>query len=523
MQSVAAAFTAAEKGAFRQIAHSLQVSWHKQSTLGNRTFTIGVSLIGGNDIIGQNLGGIGSPSNYRYFDESTRVMALNFERGYNMPTGGLVMALGDARLDNNSGRFTPRYMGGRSEIATAIQPSKPMIINAGFRAGGIDQMIPQFAGLISEQPLVYARDRQVSLKLADYIYFFQNRKLDSAVMFTGQRTDQVIQTLLRDQLGMSTAQYDLDTGINVIPFGAFDVGISFADAIGELVEAENGHFYQDEAGVFKFENRQHWNSSPYTQVQKVITTAMVLDMQAPDQNHLINVVEVNSKAYQKQPEQIIYRLNPFDTLRIPGNGTASLFVDFDDPVLSMTTPSPSGTQSYYLAYTFPDGTGNELTGNISVANVSRFAQSAKITFRNTGSQDAFLTNLIITGRVARSVSDIYTRATIGHSITAYQEQVFRLDNRFIQNQTWAESYAQMILQDFSSPESIQKITIRAIPELQLGDLISWQGRYWRIFDIKTTIDPGVGYVQDLTMIQRSITTYFRIGISTIGGSDKIAP
>ena len=81
----------------------------------------------------------------------------------------------------------------------------------------------------------------------------------------------------------------------------------------------------------------------------------------------------------------------------------------------------------------------------------------------------------------------------------------------------------MILNDFSDPENLQVITIRAIPELQLFDLISWQGRYWRIFDIKATIDPSVGFVQELTLLQRTIKTYFRIGISTIGGDDKISP
>jgi hypothetical protein len=81
----------------------------------------------------------------------------------------------------------------------------------------------------------------------------------------------------------------------------------------------------------------------------------------------------------------------------------------------------------------------------------------------------------------------------------------------------------MILNDFASPENLQKIVIKAIPELQMGDLISWQGRYWRIYDIKTTLDPSAGFIQELMLLQRTITTYFRIGISTIGGSDQIAP
>jgi hypothetical protein len=522
MQSVAAAFTAEEKDTVRKIVQNLQVSWKKQSTIGNRTFTIGVSTIGGNDVIGINPGAVGSPSNYRYFDESAYVIRMGWERGLKIPTGGLTKALGEAMLDNTGGRFTPRYQGGRSELFTAIQPGKPATISAGFNFGGVDQMLPQFAGIIGEQPQVSMRDKLVRLKLQDYVYYFQNKKLDTAVVFTGQRTDQVLTTLL-GQLGMSTAQYDLDTGINVIPFGAFDVGISFASAINELVEAENGQFYQDEQGIFKFENRQHWSSSPYNAVQKVITTSMVIDAEITDDSHIVNVVEVKANAFAKQPEQVIFRLNQFDTLQVPANGTASIFVNFDDPVLSMTTPSGGGATSFYLAYANQDGTGTDLTASVSITNVSRFAQSAKIFFRNTSTSDAYVNTLVITGRVARSVAPIYTRATIGHSITAYQEQVLAISNRFIQNQSWAESYANMILNDFASPENLQKIIIRAIPELQMGDLLSWQGRYWRVFDIKNTLDPAVGFIQELMLLQRSITTYFRIGFSTIGGSDQIAP
>lgn len=522
MQSVNAVFTAEEKDNVRKIAQNLLVSWHRQSILGNKTFTIGVSTIGGNDLIGINPGAIGSPGNYKYFDESSYLMRLAWERGYNMPTGGLTMALAEALLDNSSGRFTPRSLGGNSEISTAILPSRPAIISAGFNFG-TDITLPQFSGVVSDQPSINMRGKEIQLKMQDYISFFQDKFLDNAVMFTSQRTDQVLVTL-SSLLGMNTAQYDYDMGINIIPFGYFPPGTKFSDAFSKLVEAENGHFYQDESGIFKFENRQHWSNAPYNQVQKVISTAQVIDAQAPDQSHLINIVEITGNIFQKQPEQIIYRLNPFDSVLLAGNTTTDMFVNFDDPVLSMTTPSINGVSSFYIANSASDGSGTDMTSSISINKVSRFAQSAKITFSNSSNSNIYLTNLVITGRVARSVSQIYTRATAGHSITVYQEQLLSItDNPFIQNQSWAETYAQMILQDFSSPESIHKITIKAFPELQLGDLISWQGKYWRIFDIKTMLDPGQGFIQELTMLQRTIISYFRIGISTIGGTDQISP
>lgn len=81
----------------------------------------------------------------------------------------------------------------------------------------------------------------------------------------------------------------------------------------------------------------------------------------------------------------------------------------------------------------------------------------------------------------------------------------------------------MILNDYAEPENIQDITIMAIPGLRVGDLISWQGIYWRVFNKRSRLEPSIGFVQELKLLKRTITSYFRIGISTIGGVDLIAP
>jgi hypothetical protein len=244
---------------------------------------------------------------------------------------------------------------------------------------------------------------------------------------------------------------------------------------------------------------------------------MVLNAEAPDDSHLINVVEVKSQVRQKQASQLIFTLSqPFE---ISATTTTDLFVNFEDPILAMDTP----TSSSWVANSLLDGTGTDVSSNISVKSVDLFAQAARITFQNSGTQSAFLTYLTLNGRPAKVTSEIYYRSQDGSSVTAYDERPLTVENNFIQSQTWAQTLAQMILNDFSSVENLQKITVRAMPDLQLGDLISWQGRYWRIFDTKTTLDPAQGFIQELTILQRTITTYFRIGISTIGGTDRIAP
>lgn len=521
MQSVDSAFTATERALSRQIAQNLQISWHKQSTVGNRTFTIGVSIIGGNDVIGINPGAIGSPANYKYFDESASVISLGWERGFNLPTGGLAMGLGEAVLDNTTGRYTPRYMGGNSEISTAIQPSKPVIISAGFNIDQIDQMIPQFVGTIDRQPSLDLRSLQMSLTMKDYINFFSSKYLDQAVMFTGQRTDQVLETLLI-QLGMSTSQYELDVGINTIPFGVFDVNTKFADAIDQLVQAEAGNFYQDEQGIFRFENRQHWYSEVYSTVQRVIATSQVIEAQAPDDDHLINQVEITTPVYQKIAESVIYKSAFQDSLTLPSGVDTDIFVNFSDPTLSVTIPTGDGISSYFKVNTASDGSGSDITGNCSISRSYIFAQSGRLTFHNSSGQIGYITDLQITGRQAKQVKTIDYKDQNGASVTAYQEHPITIDNPFIQNDSLAASIASLLLAQYSKVENLQVIKIRAIPELQNGDLVSWQGNPWRIFDIKSVMDVNEGYTQELTMLQRAIVQYFTIGISTIGSADPIA-
>ncbi len=513
MQTVNAAFTAEEKDEIRKIVASTLVSWKKQFDSTIRLFTIGVSTIGGYDVIASG-GEVTSDWNkYYYFDESERLTALSYERQLQQPTGGVASALAEVELDNTSGRYIPYYAGGNSELFTALLPRRPIIINAGFNYDGNDEMLPQFVGITNKQPETSLRNKTTRLQANDFISFLANRYVDNSTMFTGLRSDEVIESILT-QLGFATAQYRLDTGINLISFGEFNVGDKFINIINEIVQAEYGHFYQDEEGILRFENRQHWSDSPHNAIQKVIATNMVLEAKMPNADHIINVVEVKSKPRAKQPNQLVYTQQ--GTKEINGNQDLEIFVNFDDPMLAIDNP-------YYVANTLSDGTGTDKTSSVTLKSFSKFARACKIVLSNNYSDTVFITLLQITGRPAKITTNIYTRIQDDSSVTAYEERPEVIENNYIQSQDWANSYAQMILEDYAEPENLMDITIRAIPELQLGDLISWQGRYWRIFGIKSKIDPSAGFVQDLKLLQRNIVNYFRIGISTIGGTDRIAP
>lgn len=522
MQVAPANFTAEARETARKPAASLQVAWKKGLDPNLVIFTIGVSTIGGNDIIGGEAGVQNAWTRYQYFDESDYLMSLAYEQGLNIPGGGLTKGLFDLTLDNTSGRFLPDYMGGNGEMFTAILPRRPVIINAGFNYNGVDNLLPQFVGINTKQPEVDTRRKTVSLSGADFLDFLQNKYIDNTAMFTGVRSDELMETVLSD-LGYTTAEYELDAGINILKFALLQKGDRIAEVLGKIAQAEYGHIYQDKEGVVRFENRQHWDSPPHDTVQAIITTGMVLEASRRGDEKIINVVEISSEVRNKQSQQVVFQLNQFDSIKLDANTTTEQFVDFEDPILELIAPTPSGDQSYYMANSEPNGSGTDLTASVSITKIDQFAQAAKLTIQNSSDQAAYITELVIAGRPAKVEREIYIRARDDSSATAYEERPYKIENHFIQSEDWAKSFAQMVLNDFAEPENTIELQVIAQPHLELGDLISWQGNYWRIYNMQTIFDPSAGFLQNLKLLQRDIVTYFRVGISSIGGTDRIAP
>ena len=500
--------------AARRVRHpvqSVRVSWKKQIQNSFTLFTIGVSSIGGGDYIPFSGSIISDWNKFIYFDESENVTQLSHEHTLNLPLGGAVRQLADVTLRNESGRYLPDYMGGNSELFTALLPSRPIIINTGFEFNGVDVMEPQFVGVLRETPEVNIRNREVELHAADFINFLSNKQVDAAAMFTGVYADTAIANIL-STLGFATAQYELDQGLNQISFAMLPAGTKYIDFIDEIVKAENGHFYQDEQGILQFANRQRWTQSPHNSVQEIISTVDVLDAIVPDDDHIINIVNVTSSPRKKQATAQIYSL--VSPIQLDPEQT-EVFISFDNPVLAASAPS-------YTVNSSSDGSGSNLTASVSILHTDLFAQAVKYRFHNSSGQVGYITALTIDGREATVTEQIFHREVDGSSLTAYDERLLEINNDYIQDRSWAQSYALLMLNRFSEPDSLQEITIRAKPNRHIGDLISWQGIAWRIFGIRNKMSVSDGYLQDLLLFKDTQARYFTIGVSQIGGGDQIA-
>ena len=524
MQTVSSDFTAQINAGMRKLKSRLLISFQKTFASGITFFTIGTSTIGGSDIIKGEGSVVQEWDKYAYTDYSDRLISWEVTREIEQPIGSLVMSMADAELANYDDLFTPNA---DATIGAYIRPNRPFKLFGGFK----EEAIPLFSGLTEKMPKISTGGKKTAkFHAIDFIRLFFDKSLDQTVMQQNKRTDEVIATLLQ-AAGLTSSQYSLDAGITVIPFVYFEKGKNIGNALKELVEAEMGSLYQDEQGVIRFENRQHYTTAPHTTSQFSFSPANCYEIDVPSHSNVINVVEIESQVREVQAKQKLWESS--GTIEIPANGTVEIFADFNDdfgalPVTTVDTPVnvATATTSSYASNTAEDGSGSDAASYVSVSSVSLFSTSYKMTFANNHSAAVYLTNVSLYATPAKVTQEIYLREEDSASVDEYEEHVHSIKNNFIQSETWAYSFARILLAARSNPETVREITIPAAPHLQLGDLVTLDdGSATNTYHIVKKVDimNDKGYANRLTLIKRTIETYFRIGISTIGGSDKIAP
>src|SRR3990167_4800435 len=236
------------------------IAWTRIANVTNYA-TVGTSLVGGTDIIqGTDVSSINNADAFEYFDESDRVIRIEYERELIEPLGGLSIGMCDIVLDNTDLRFTPDK---NATIGTALRPNRPLKIFIGFRVQGQDKVIPIIEGL-TLQPKEDKIRRTVKISAYDYLRWLNQKPQETAV-YTNQRSDQIIADIL-SRAGVGTTNYSLDQGLNTVGFAWFEKGDTAGERIRKLVEAEEGIFFQDETGILRFENRDKYSKAPYNAV-----------------------------------------------------------------------------------------------------------------------------------------------------------------------------------------------------------------------------------------------------------------
>lgn len=513
MQATTTAFSNRAKGAMRKLTHRAFMSFPRQYNASVTFFTIGVSTIGGADIIKGTGDVVAEWDKYQYDDYSYRIKSIEVtrqEENFNSTT----LAQADIVMENHDNYFTPKR---GSVIDDFILPYRPIKLAGGFG----DEAIPQFVGLTEKMPTVEEKSKTVSFHAIDFMYSLFNRPLDEAVMYENKRTDEILSALLV-AFGISPTQYVFDVGFNIIAFAFFDKGSKFGDVVKKLMQAEMGRFFMDEQGVIRFKNRQNYSSSPVW----FFNETNIIDIQTSKQDEIVNVVEIKANVREVQANQKFWELQ--SAVRVPANSTLTLWADFEDPVTTVDTPAyiTSATTSLFTTNTAEDSSGDAVSSNFSLSSTTKFSKSYKMVFANTNTFDVFITTLELFARPAKIVKELYIREEDSISVDKYDERVLTIENEFFNDEGEATSKAKIILDDEANYANTFIMNVKGNPALQIGDAVNVSvfgtADTFVIKKIVNRWDAGK-YSQLLTVKKKTFRTFFTVGISTIGGVDVIAP
>lgn len=470
MQSIVTPLQAVITSPTRRIKIAVLASWLKQADLSTVYAQVGVSEVGGADLVQGQSAVITNADLFSYIDESAYVMRFDYDRRVDEPRGGASYAIGNIVLDNITRRFTQNS---DDTIGTALESRRPIKASIGFIAESAVRSVQVIVGLTSDRPRENRGERTVEVDLFDYITFIENQTLAAAI-YNDMRSDQIIEDILSD-LGFGTSQYDLDTGINTIPFAWFDKGKSAGRRIREICEAEEAHFYQDENGILRFENRNHYTNFPHQTVQHNIHPGDIMSDETDDSTPIINRAIVIARPREVDSSPSVIWSSSELPIEIGAGQTVTIWPQFFDseagenvlPINEITTPVED---TDYDANSQSDGGGTDKSSQVGIV-VTNFVESAKVEITNNDAATIYITLLQLRGKAARVTQAIQKISEDTDSINKYEAQEYVLRNDLIQDPDIAESIADNLKNRYKEPMARRVITIPGIPHLQLKDLI----------------------------------------------------
>lgn len=459
-EAIWTAFQSMTTATVRKIKAKVYIAWNRVVSSDGYA-TIGTSVISGTDIL-QGIGesSINQADSFNYFDETDRVLRIEYERNLIEPLGGTSIAMADIVLDNTDLRFTPNH---NATVGTSIRPNRPVKIFIGFLVEGQEKLIPIIEGL-SLQPKEDKNARTLTITIYDFMRYLNEKPLETAI-YQDQRSDEIIADILAGA-GVGSGSYVLDQGLNTVGFAWFEKGQTAGDRIKTLCEAEEAIFYQDENGVLRFENRDKYSEAPYNSVVWTIQPDEILNWSQDYSSQIVNRVIVSGSPRSVKGEAEIWR----DGLeeQVPASSSITVWAEFQDPVSSLTSPVED---TDFTAYSGSGGVGTDLSSSISIVTTA-FAKAAKMVITNASGSLAYINLLKIRGTPATvdyEISEVFQDTT---SISRYNEQQKKIDNQFIDDRTFASNIAQNMVRRYKDPNNIIRLTVRGIPQLQLRDQVS---------------------------------------------------
>lgn len=429
----------------------------------------------------------------RFLDLSGRAIGLSVSRSFEFPYN-IQSAIADVSLDNHDGFLSFSGLN-PSPIADNILPNIPIKVSYGFKTAGV---VPNFNGYTETMPTYDGQHDSIARFTAlDKLAQISTQHLPNMVMMRNVRTDEVIEEIF-SQLGLTSAEYDLEEGLNVIPFVYFDADKSVGNALKELIQAEDGRLWQDEVGVIRFTKRvtSVFQADPVM----VLTKSNVLSITPSRDSGIINQVNIKADIRQIESNQQVFMItndlgyqSSDDNYRVPANGQATFWLGFDDPIWSCVQPTLNGGANT-SRFTAVNLSGTKINSGVSAVG-TLFATTYKVVFTNNTSSPISIKSIVLWGEPAKLIGGQAVEYMVYDDVSVAKFGANSLsieDNKCFGSVENIKEYAKNVIAQRSDYSKQITMNIKGNPALQLGDVVivsidQFQGRY-QITSIANAID-----------------------------------
>lgn len=558
MQTVSSTFVTNETSSTQTVDYGILISWTEQINSSYEFFTIGTSIIGGPDVIKGGGTEVTFLDRYQYTDYSDYGLSIDIKISIGQYPYGTMMRQAEVKLDNTELTFMP---GHDPTIGAYILPNRPVKLSTGLSG----ELITMFAGY-STAPVNDVSHRETKLTCYDgmgylnmtvstgsgplaqtnngvYINAYANDIIADLLTEAGfASTDYVLEQSLQQPIGyLSPINFETGTNVNG------NIG-SIGYIISALCEAEMGIAFFDENGTFHFWNRQHIPDNTTVQWSFDYSESLGGNNTGIISYNIENTEIINDVQVQATPREVVAKQQVWQLAQpvlIPANGTAVISADFSDsngnmPVTELDTPilyvSTNPVSSSFEANLNSDGSATQDVGSyLTCSTVVLSGSNAQLTFTNTYGMPIWVTSLLLYGTPAKVLQTINIEYKNQSSIDLYginpanNGQPLQIENNLIQDPLTANSIAYQLVNDYAVPLQRMSLEVMAAPQLQFGDYITVflndinQTLNYTIVGIEFSQTKEDPFKQVIEAEVRQMITYFTIGVSTIGGTDEIAP
>jgi len=455
-----------------------------------------------------------------WVDETQYLVSAKGNSQYSGRKGEIIADQCDFELDNVNQRFLKDNLD--SEISNYIKPS----VEIKFAVGINGYYTYLFTGKItSVDP-----DRKsgiVNISCTDNTSSLLNI-VSPTTLYTSKRFNEIIE-ILADHCGIEPQDYALEESYNIAETVWFEDN-TVSDVLTSVVEAERGRLFFDASGKLVFWNKRHFNSQQ--PVASLNRNLWILNFHSKvDEQEIVNKITITSKPRKPKGVQVVWSNGNAvasdqynDTLVwIPAASYQNALIELDDPAIEWVMPVASYD---FTANSASDGSGTDLTANITVDEFTTYEQQAFLTVTNHGDVDAFLTEFNIRANPLTVYKWIRTIYTDNESISKYGTKDTTIENNWITSDEMANEIKESEINANKESTNTYDLDIIGRPDITAGELISVETKdnYYTVFQVKQndwTVDSN-GYLQSLELAEKeAITTQYEdsygIGSGIIGG------